>query len=73
MPGYQDLIVVGKSKYKSLIFDFEKVNNVNQYYDNYRIPKEEKMVVYAYSSSFSTLSLEGSGTLITDHLLYSIA
>ena len=70
MPGYQDLIVVGKSKYKSLIFDFEKVNNVNQYYDNYRIPKEEKMVVYAYSSSFSTLSLEGSGTIITDQAIY---
>ncbi len=70
MPGYQDLIVVGKSKYKSLIFDFEKVNNVNQYYDSYRIPKEEKMVVYAYSSSFSTLSLEGSGTIITDQAIY---
>lgn len=70
MPGYQDLIVVGKSKYKSLIFDFEKVNNVNQYYDNYRIPKDEKMVVYAYSSSFSTLSLEGSGTIITDQAIY---
>lgn len=70
MPGYQDLIVVGKNKYKSLIFDFENVNNVNKYYDNYQIPKEEKMVVYAYSSSFSTLSLEGSGTIITDQAIY---
>ncbi|MCR4675040.1 MAG: hypothetical protein K5675_08520 [Lachnospiraceae bacterium] len=70
MPGFQELLVVGKSKYKSLVFDFDKVNNVNQYYENYQIPKEEKMVVYAYSSSFSTISLEGSGTIITDQAIY---
>ncbi|MCR5545706.1 MAG: hypothetical protein K6F30_04425 [Lachnospiraceae bacterium] len=70
MPGFQELLVVGKSKYKSLVFDFDKVNNVNQYYENYQIPKEEKMMVYAYSSSFSTISLEGSGTIITDQAIY---
>ena len=56
MPGFQELLVVGKSKYKSLVFDFDKLNNVNKYYEDYQIPKEEKMMVYAYSSSFSTLS-----------------
>ena len=70
MPGYQELLVVGKNRYKSLVFDFEKVNNLNSYYENYQIPKEEKMMVYAYSSSFSTLSLEGSGTIITDQAIY---
>ena len=70
MPGYQELLAVGKSRYKSLVFDFDKVNNLNSYYENYRIPKEEKMMVYAYSSSFSTLSLEGSGTIITDQAIY---
>ncbi len=70
MPGYQELLVVGKNRYKSLVFDFDKVNNLNSYYENYRIPREEKMMVYAYSSSFSTLSLEGSGTIITDQAIY---
>ena len=70
MPGFQELLVVGKSKYKSLVFDFDKVNNVSKYYENYQIPKEEKMMVYAYSSSFSSISLEGSGTIITDQAIY---
>ena len=70
MPGFQELLVVGKSKYKSLVFDFDKVNNVSKYYESYQIPKDEKMMVYAYSSSFSTISLEGSGTIITDQAIY---
>ena len=70
MSNYSELLVVGKSKYKSLIFDFPQVDNMGQYYENYRIPAEEKMMVYAYSSQYSGFSLEGSGTIITDRAIY---
>ena len=70
MSSYSELLVVGKSKYKSLIFDFTQVDNMGQYYENYRIPAEEKMMVYAYSSQYSGFSLEGSGTIITDRAIY---
>ena len=70
MSNYSELLAVGKSKYKSLIFDFTQVDNMGQYYENYRIPAEEKMMVYAYSSQYSGFSLEGSGTIITDRAIY---
>ena len=70
MSNYSELLAVGKNKYKSLIFDFTQVDNMGQYYENYRIPAEEKMMVYAYSSQYSGFSLEGSGTIITDRAIY---
>ena len=70
MPGFSELLAVGKNRYKSLVFDFDKVNNLPLYYKNYQIPENEKMMVYAYSSSFSSISLEGSGTIITDQAIY---
>ena len=70
MSNYSELLVSGKNKYKSLIFDFAGVDNVGQYYENYRIPQEETMMVYAYSSQYSGFSLEGSGTIITDRAIY---
>ncbi len=70
MSSYSELFVAQKSKYKSLIFDFTKVDNVGTYYENYRIPSDEKMMVYAYSSQYSGFSLEGSGTIITDRAIY---
>ena len=70
MSNYSELLVSGKNKYKSLIFDFAGVDNVDQYYENYRIPEGETMMVYAYSSQYSGFSLEGNGTIITDCAIY---
>lgn len=70
MSEYARLLATGKNRYRSLKFDLDKLNNKEQYFCSYHIPQEEHMVVYAYSSSFSSLELEGNGTIITDQAIY---
>ncbi len=70
MSRYAGILATGKKNYPSLLFDFSKLNNVADYFREYRIPKEEQPVVYAYSGTFFSFRLEGSGTLITDEAIY---
>ena len=70
MSKYAGILSTGKKNYPSLVFDFSKLNNVADYFKEYRIPEEEKPVVYAYSGTFFSFRLEGSGTLITDEAIY---
>ena len=70
MSRYSEILAVGRSRYRSLVFDFTELNNVDQYFDSYHIPSEENPVVYAYSSEFSSFAMEGSGTIITDQAIY---
>ncbi|MBR1634508.1 MAG: hypothetical protein IJ682_05530 [Lachnospiraceae bacterium] len=70
MSKYAGILATGKKHYPSLVFDFSQLNNVSDYFREYRIPSEEKPVVYAYSGQFFSFRLEGSGTLITDEAIY---
>ncbi len=70
MSRYSEILAVGRQKCRSLVFDFSKLDNVDTYFVNYRIPREEHMVVYAYSSQSNPFSMEGSGTIITDQAIY---
>lgn len=70
MSKYSELMVVEKRRFKSLMFDLDQQNNVDECYLKYRIPTEEKVVVYANNSRLSTMSLDGNGTIITDEAIY---
>lgn len=70
MSKYAGILAMGKKNYPSLVFDFLGLNNIEDYYREYKIPAEEKPVVYAYSGQFFSFRLEGSGTLITDEAIY---
>ena len=70
MSRYSGILAMGKKHYPSLVFDFSQLNNVADYFQEYKIPTEEKPIVYAYSGQFFSFRLEGSGTLITDEAIY---
>lgn len=70
MSKYAGILAMGKKRYPSLVFDFRELNNIEEYYKEYKIPAEEKPIVYAYSGHFFSFRLEGSGTLITDEAIY---
>jgi hypothetical protein len=70
MKGYESLLMAGKGRCKTLKFNLKDLSSTGRYYEDYRIPKEETMLVYAYSSSYSVMELEGNGTIITDRAIY---
>ncbi len=70
MSRYSELMVVEKRRYKSLLFDLDQQNDVDDCYVRYHIPTEEKLVVYVNNGRLSTMSLDGNGTIITDEAIY---
>lgn len=70
MSKYTRMLTSEKESCQSLVFDFSQMNNLTSYYEGYSIPDQERMLVYAYSSRFTPLSLEGLGTIITDEAIY---
>ena len=71
MSKYTPMLLKEKERFKSLRCDLDRFSNKASYYLTYNIPKDEKMLVYAYSSSYSSsFSMEGNGTIITDRAIY---
>ena len=70
MSKYTPMLLKEKERFKSLRCDLDRFSNKASYYLTYNIPEDEKMLVYAYSSSFSSFSMEGNGTIITDRAIY---
>ena len=70
MSKYAQILSMEKENFHSLVFDLTQFNNVEQYYGYYDIPTNEQMLVYAYSSRFSSFTMEGNGTIITDQAIY---
>ncbi|MCR4999441.1 MAG: J domain-containing protein [Lachnospiraceae bacterium] len=70
MSKYSELMVVEKRRYKSLMFDLDQNNDVNDCYVNYHIPTGEKVVVYADNSRSAMSLTDGKGTIITDEAIY---
>ena len=70
MSKYTPMLLKEKERFKSLRCDLDRFSNKASYYLTYNIPEDEKMLVYAYSSSFSSFTMEGNGTIITDRAIY---
>ncbi|MCR5641655.1 MAG: J domain-containing protein [Lachnospiraceae bacterium] len=70
MSKYSELMVVEKRQYKSLMFDLDQSDHVDDCYMMYHIPTGEKVVLYADNSRWSTMSWDGKGTIITDEAIY---
>ncbi|MBO6215259.1 MAG: hypothetical protein J6N76_06965, partial [Lachnospiraceae bacterium] len=69
MSRYSEIMVVGKKKYPHLIFDDVLPTDIG-FYDSYRIPSEEKLVVYAEPGGSSRSYGDKGGTIITDLAIY---
>ncbi len=70
MAAIADFLRNERRAYGSLSADPSRLENADRYYSEYLIPAGETMLVYAYSSRFSSFAMEGSGTILTDKALY---
>ncbi|MBQ7677270.1 MAG: hypothetical protein IJT32_03450, partial [Lachnospiraceae bacterium] len=70
MQQFEDILTAEAGDFHRLIFDFAQLNNVDEYLADYGIAEGEHLLVYAYSGSFFSFRMEGSGTIITDEAIY---